>query len=381
MAFGYKRVSFNKVSSASGSTNVIPTTFQVKAAICWSIDDTTSDAFVATYSHSFGFSNGTTHRCVCENGVDNAAVMDNDLGYRSNVIAFVTSAGAIRAAATVAFGGSTDATFTWAVNDTSTPVIHCILLGDSDLTNAAVVDVVNPSGTGNFNVTTVGFQGDFMIGFSPTVITAASPTLSTAANGFGVGAAVSSSQQRTCCYSSENGGTAADTYNQVNLTTNRVVQSMNATTGAGHTNLGFVAWLSNGFTLSANTTQVVNGRSSFLVLKGGKYQVGGITGVVAGTPPVDATAVVTQWSGVDFKPAGVLFWGNRTPEGTTQNGVANAKFSIGAPEDAANETCENWADDDGVGNAVLASVQRTNRVAETMAPNATHGSSTVTSFV
>ena len=373
MAFGYKRGSFNKVSSASGSTNTITTTFQVKALICWSIDSTTNDAYVNTYSQSFGFSDGTTHRCVCEQIVDASNPVNADAGFRDKVITFLSSAAAVRCAASASFGGSTDATVTWDTNDTSTPIIHYIALGDSDITNAKVVEVANPSGTSNFNVTGVGFQGDFIMACGPSFTTAAAPTINIH-GGFGIGAATTSTDQRACAHSSE-AVTIADTYT-MGFTTNKILVTQNGTTGAGHANFGFVGFIADGFTLSHSATQVTNARGAFLVIKGGKYQVGHITGVVAGSPPVDATAVVTNMGG-DFEPAGVFFWGCRRTAVATSTAANNCKFSIGAAENSTAETCTTWSDDDGTATATLGAVQRTNRILETLIPAGSHASSTI----
>lgn len=166
MGFDKKTGVFAKETSGAGSaTNTISCGFAPKAVILWATLNTSQDTFLGGLSLSFGFSDGTTQYCAAIAVEDGAATSDANRYHHNaaSVVVLNSADGALLIAGSVSFSGN-DVVITWTTNTTTAYLIHYLVLGGSDLTNAKVINtfVASTSATAE-DKTGFGFNPDFLL--------------------------------------------------------------------------------------------------------------------------------------------------------------------------------------------------------------------------
>ena len=251
-----------------------------------------------------------------------AASVDNDTAWNNAVIAFIDATPAITSAAVVSFGGSTDFTITWTPNDTTTPFIHYIAYGGSDITNVKVGSFNCPAAVAQQDITDPGFMPDMCFFITPAPRITDTGAAAHAAIGLGFAHAAGQTGAWSVC-SDNTPGVTRTAKIQV---ADRVITAMDPADAANFTDLSarFVTWLTNGFRL--DWTKVLSGnRNFYLAIKGGMWQVGNIQGPAAGTPPIN-TATTVGW-----QPDGIMLSGiGADVMQTGDTGIVQSRVSIGA---------------------------------------------------
>ena len=321
---------FQKVSSAVSSTQTITTSFQVKALILYSVNATAQNVFQDTYEFVYGFSDGTNHRSVSVRSADNVPDSIADTSWQNAIIHFINATPAVISSATVAFGGSTDFTLTWTTNDTTTPFIHYIAYGGSDLTNIKVGNFNCPAATGQQDITDPGFQPDMCFFLTPA--SRLTDTGIGANVAIGVGFAHADGQTGAWSVATDDASLTSVT-NKIQIV-DRVITALDPVEITRDTDLAasFVTWLPTGFRL--NWTKVLSGnRNFYLAIQGGIWQVGNIQGPSAGTPPINTTTTV------GWQPDGIMLSGvGDDVMQTAENGVVENMISMGAATSTSNRS-------------------------------------------
>ena len=333
---------FQKISSAVSNTQTIATTFKVKALIVYSVNASVQNTFLDEFKFSYGFSDGTNQRVIGIQQDDAAATSNANTSWASAIVNIIDGTAGTTAGATVSFGATDGFTLTWSPNDTTTPFIHYIAWGGSDITNVKVGVFDCPAATGQIDVTDPGFQPDMCFFLSPGRTT-----------GVGIGAHASISmgwahadgQTVTWSGAVEDAVATMDSYRISNV--DRVIQTIDPAhiTGATLSAAQFIAWLSTGFRL--NWTDVTSTSKNFyMAIKGGIWQAGTMVGPAAGSPPVTVSATV------GFQPDGIMFAGigNETIQSAdTPDSFFN--ICVGAASSPTNRSCVTLADVDAVADS------------------------------
>jgi hypothetical protein len=183
---------------------------------------------------------------------------------------------------------------------TSDTVVVFKVLGGADLTNQALVTFTQPGATGNFDTTTVGFQGNFLMLFSTNATALNTNTLHAAFNiGFsdGTNAALHSSL-------AEDGSASSDTRRYLRSAASQldILARLSESNENAIQRLSFVSWLSNGFRLNAVETTASATQIFALVLQGGRYAVGDFASITSINP-------ITE-TGLSFQPKGLFVTGH-----------------------------------------------------------------------
>lgn len=193
--------------------------------------------------------------------------------------------------------------------------VSYLALGGSDLTDAYIGKATMPITTGNYDVTGIGFQPDFIMVSGPDYTSI--PVGSW--NGFmQLGWTSGASNQGIVSFACNNGSwaevTASYGYNEEILSSASI----------GLTNMPrretFVEFLSDGFRLN-NLEGTDAFQYMYLALKGGKYYVGDIT------TRTDTNDIVET---VDFRPRVLIFNSVCRPMSTQDISSTSAAMSIGA---------------------------------------------------
>ena len=203
------------------------------------------------FSVSYGLAISSTERravwCGSQNALDPSQADSRSRDDRCLMIYNGSTPTLICDADFVSFDG-TNITLNILKAPTSDTVVFFLVLGGTDLTNYALVTFTQPAATGDFDVTTVGFQGDFLELFSTNATVLNSNTAHASFNiGFtnGTDAALYS-------ITSEDGSAAADTRSYVRSAAAQLelwARNSEASDACIQRD-SFVQWLSNGFRLA-----------------------------------------------------------------------------------------------------------------------------------
>lgn len=143
MALDIEPGTFTKDSTGTdGATNVVTSSFQPKAIIMWASKLSTSE--VITGGHcifSYGFSDGSNHRSVAIRHEDAVARSDSLHTARNDAVITLMDPGSsgILARGSIVFNAN-DFTVTWDLNDTVATRVHYIIYGGTDITGVQVGD-------------------------------------------------------------------------------------------------------------------------------------------------------------------------------------------------------------------------------------------------
>ncbi|MCI0420080.1 MAG: hypothetical protein L0312_12790 [Acidobacteria bacterium] len=265
-----------------------------------------------------GLSDGTNH-CVISWGGDHALATSNvgRVWRTTACISILTNGNPNEAVtATAAFSG-TDIVLTWSATPAAAYELGIIALGGADMTNVAVGNDTMPTVAGNKSVTTVGFQGDFLI-----IIAAQRAPEGTVFNiRFSWGYAVGAASETAMTVIVQDGQTMSANVNAMSTTSsNRTIYGHDPTNGSLELEAEFTQWTSNGFDLNFITAPATAYGFGFLVIKGGAWAVG--------TQAKPTTAIAQTVTGLSFQPK-VLGLG--LTKGTASNTqVSPARTCFGA---------------------------------------------------
>lgn len=218
----------------------------------------------------------------------------------------------------VSFDGS-DGNFT--INWTNAPaaayIVHFIVLGGTDLTNAKVQALALSSSTGNVGYTGVGFQPDFGI----WVTTNQTSLTGEAHMTLGLGWAVSTTKRGSISVNADDNVSMTQQmdWNAI-VATDRALICLTNAASTVDIEFDFVSWDSDGVTYNQINAPTANTDLLALFLKGGQYDAGSFTS--CGT--TDCTDTVST----DFQPKGVILGAYQsTTDRTVQ---VNAIMGFGA---------------------------------------------------
>lgn len=279
------------VLNTGSATTTVTTGFQGKAVILFT-HGKTGLTETAGASWSIGISDGTNLRCFSWSGDDAVATTNVGRGYRTaHALEVFTNGTPTNAgeASGVAFNATPNMVITWTSTPGAAYEVSYILFGGADITNVAVGDTSLPAGAGTLNVTSPGFQGNFLF-----TIFGHRPDSDTEPNvHVGIGAATGATKRWAwSCGATDGANTSGTVYGKSKLRNDVVLTSQN-TIGEDDAAADFTQWTSSGFDL--NVTQTQSGlKLAHLVIKGGQWDVG-----TQAKPSSAATQTVT---GMAFQP-------------------------------------------------------------------------------
>ncbi len=224
--------------------------------------------------------------------------------------------------------------------------VHCLALGGSDLTNAAVAQFQTPDSTGVQSITSLSFQPDALV-FITAGHTAAPPVITPTA-AFSIGMATGTAAQGVLGFvdTDAGGSSSTGTYQYSGECLAFLSSSALVTARAA-----FSAFLANGFQL--NWLEIpgvgVNQYCWALALKGGSYLVGAQdTGAFPGN--------TTPESGFGFAPTGCLLLGSGYAQSTQDTiGSRAVKWQLGGFTSLTNRACQSIVSQLGANSATCAS--------------------------
>jgi len=291
-----------------------------------------------TFNLGFGAAASSSSRfCLMTISEDAQAVMDSRTAHSTTeVVRCYTDTGTLDGILDFA---SMDADgFTLTVDDQFTQAyrISYLALGGADLTNVYIGSVQLPTGTGQWDVTSVGFQPDVLITAHQRYPSAADLGIQR----FSLGMATGSSAQGVISIEVQNvvgdSQTACYGYN------GEVIAFCNvATVDMRNT---FVSFLSNGFRLN-NLEGDYPVYVSYICLKGGSYAVSDLTTRTDGNDIAET---------VGFQPSALLFASANRALSTQDTQTVHSRASIGAATSASNRACAAISDENGLADSETA---------------------------
>ena len=331
-------------TATAGTTQAITCGFQPKAIIFWLCGNagTTDTVTNATVRYGMGVATGTAdRRSVGSLSVHGAATIDGGRIIRADAcVAVSLNTSAVDGLLDI---NSMDANgFTVVVDDQFSVNLRIsyFAIGGDSITNAATGTFTCPITTGNFDITSLAFQPDFVLLLSNS-LTSDAPATSASRDFFTVGAAVSSTQRgvvtvgegpennqtsqvKSYAYDGEALAVIADTPTSLN------------------TRADFVSFLSNGFRLNfLKSGSGLTYRVPFLAIKGGSWRVDNLL------TQTDTTTAIVE-NGFGFTPKGAMLFSHNMAKSTQDTVQANGRLSIGAFTDASNRVAQAMLQEDGL---------------------------------
>ena len=314
------------------------------ALILWT-NGQTATGFAAGQMESIGFCTGTAsndNRAIAVASDDNVATTNT--GKNSDAFCLIifsngTPTTAVTAILNSAFSAGSFQ-LKYPTNNTTAYKIQYTVIG-GDVTNAKVLGLSSATVTGNRNDTGFGFDPEFVM-----FATSRSTTLGTATanEGLSIGAATSSAQWAFAMSATDNNTSAGTNVCRNRQFTDSCLLTITAAaTPAVETQISFVGFISDGYTL--NWTSVPGSAKPYaaLALKGGQYKVGCFSKSTSGAPVNDDT-------NVGFTPTGVVLSSFHRASGTTNQ--LDAQHSFGATDGTAAHERSTWTSNkDGVINS------------------------------
>ena len=330
-----------------GTTQAITCGFQPKAIFFWWMGDSSATDAITnqTARYGFGFASSTTARYACgTTSLHSAANVSAGRALRND--AFCVTA--IEAGSSGADGlidiSSFDANgFTTIVDDQlpATLRISYMAIGGGDITDVSLNFLTTPAATGNFSVTGLTFQPNFVLFMTNNLTT--DPNIGSTSRGFQmVGAAVSSSQRGVVTIgegpesnaTSENDSYAYDAECIA-------IQQTTPTTVASRAD--FVSFNSDGYTV--NFTEVTGSgyKVPWIAIKGGNWVVGSLL------TQTDTTTDIVE-SGFGFQPAATMLFSHNMAKSTQDTPQSDGRLSIGAFTSTSERTAQAYLGEDNLAN-------------------------------
>lgn len=335
MSLSYKQGSFTLNTVTGNQTIDSGSGVQGKVLLLWATRQTAA-GFSASESACFGVALSSSSRaCVCWASDDNVATSNDAKGLSATRCLRLFSNGTPTTDIEVDFvsfgSGGTAGQFTINVAQATTAtavIVHYIILGGDSLTNVALVQKTQATGTGSAATTGVGFKGDAALFFG-----AALTTLTDAAGVAAfMGAAVSSSKRGYSSWSNVDATTMTGNTKHAHSGAD-CIGLLSGTTLDSEAD--FVSFDTDGYTL--NWTNAAGSAWIYfaLVMKGPIFDVQQIS-APAGTGNQSYTA--------GFQPSGVFLFGSGQ---TTADSTVGAEehIAIGATDGSAENSIWSSADD------------------------------------
>lgn len=336
MAYSAKVGSFNidTTKVATETQSITGVGFQPKIVLFFWGGSTASSDTVAggTYNIGFGAAISSTSR-FSNVSISEDAQADSDVYTymsQSEVIRCYTDTSTVDGL--MDFSSMDAGGFTLIVDDQFTQAyrISYLALGGDDLTNVYLSYAEYPIATGNYDITSVGFEPDALItcGFGLGWYEAGANRVS-----FHLGMATGSSNQgvvNTFAYDAQaTSYTRGYGYNA----------EINAQYGLTLRDT-FVSFLANGFRLNNLENGGLEDRYfNYICLKGGQYSVGDLTTRTDGNDIEE---------NVGFEPVAVLFGSTNRTLSTQDTSTNHARLSIGAGTSTSNRACAAVSDETGL---------------------------------
>lgn len=231
---------------------------------------------------------------------------------------------------------------TWTVDDVfpDTPRCHILSLGGIEITNVALGVFDQATATGNSDITTVGFQPDFVQIIS-CYGTAPEPSVLTGSS-FQIAACDAALNQWVMAQRGINASANADTGTYFRSGQVIGVPNSAATITGCLARASITSMLSNGFRLNYAEADAVVRRYGYLAIKGGNWKVGTLT---TQTDTVTAIAV-----SAGFKPSCGLIASIGAAESADDTPGVNIHSSIGMFTSDTHRVVQGVRDTDGSAN-------------------------------
>lgn len=333
-------------SGSDGATQDLNLNFTPKAIYVISASHVLSDTSGTIGNHAYysiGFSDGTNQACVGYATADGTTAGQALMSHRTDSVYcnLDTNALSLTNRASVIFA-TNKVTFTWDVMDTlSNCNLIVLAFGGADITNVKV-------GTASIGRTTIGTQDYTGLGFTPTTANSILFTLGafqtsnntvsalSEAGCLNRGAALSTSKRWVCGITSEDNVAPSDTWRYYDNAA--CLKSLNLT-GAIDFVADFSTWISDGFRLNytdAPTSSTT--KFSYMVIKGGNWDVGTLQSPTTPTTNVDYTVSVGSNT-----LRGLLIDTVATATLTTAQTIATSSTGV---TDGTNKGCISIVDED-----------------------------------
>ena len=287
-----------------------------KALILWTGADGVPSPGI---SHGFGMSDGITSMAAATSSAPAVASPVTARRMAPVLLTLIDTAGASVAEATLLGWDRTSFSLKWEINDASSPAVHVIAIGGSEV-SARLVPWTMQSGT-------TGLQSISGLGFRPSVVLNAhlgaafqsAPPASAVGAAFGLGVMDLWGHEWTVDFYSHNGGANTDTqrYQSSSAAVAGIANDLSVAKQAS-----FVSMDSDGFTLNWTEIDAAATRSFALALSGVDVWAGSFTSSVA-APPANQSV-----SGIPFRPAALLFASSQDAGSAVP--VANSRMLLGA---------------------------------------------------
>jgi hypothetical protein len=314
-------------TDAAAATNFPLTTPGVspKFVIAW-----TKGLATGRFSHrrSIGFAASPSSRfCTASQSVDDVTTSSGDKAQRTDcVLAGISTAGAIDALLDVTVMAP-GVTFT--VDDAmpagTAQDVEVFVGGGTEITNVATGVFDQRTSAGDSDITSVGFQPDFVLLLSSFGI-APEPDIR-AGTSTGIGACDAALNQWACGTRAIDELGTSDTGSYMKSGQIIAVPTTAAGIGVCIVRASLTSMLSNGFRLNYAEADATVRRFGYLAIKGGKWRVGGLT-----TKTALSTDIIV--SGLGYRPSGILFVSSCRVESTDDVCTADDQLSIGCIGDS-----------------------------------------------
>ncbi len=343
MALDVETGTFTKNNGGvNGETDTITTSFQPKAIIIWGVLQQTAESEVrADASFSHGFSDGTNHRCVDVRSEDNVARSDYRRAQNNDgVLGFLDPGGTgFLAKASVVFNAS-DFTITWDIANTDASRIHYIIYGGADITGVQVSDFtksttttppdVNQSITTDADVQNIT-AGEGVVFFLHSHQTA----FNSAVNDLFLQLGAASDTTEEAVFASAGDDNDAVGAPLCGNQGDHCILGYGPTAAVIDYRAEFNGFDADGFDVNWTINDAAADIISFMIIKGGKWQVGVETANTSTGNKVTTTG---------HQPKSLLVVGNLQTTAVLED--IDQSHNMGA-SDATTETSGAWTDKDG----------------------------------
>lgn len=344
------------------ATQNVSVGFDPKALIIWGSKLATTNADTkATALFSRGFvDDADNNGCQSSQNLDgSSAVSVRRKSSSSLAVQFYSSTSQIiEKAATIALG-TAQFTLTWSTNDLNAPKMHWIAFGGADITGTRtstfVKSVTTPNVVQSVNVTdsdvkniTAGEGVLFMIASN----TINDNNVNDSANPFGM--ATKTDEMGSNDYTNDKN--AGQSEARQGFQDVKILEVWNSTSGTLLFTGEFDGFDADGFDIDWTTNNAVATVIFYLIIKGGKWQVGNDTHKI--------TTTGTKATTTDFQPKGVII----SQVGRTANGIAREDVShnFGAAASTTTETSGGFTDDDTADPTVIGIMSSITKIARVL---------------
>lgn len=340
MALSVETGIFN--ADTADAVTTVSSSFQGKGIIMWTTGQTAEgvdDAANAMWS--FGFSDGTNHRCTAWASDDNVATTNCGCTFRTDSAIEILSDGtptSVRRITGVSFGASSF-DLTWDGTPAAAYKVAYMLLGGTDITNVLVGTHTLDTALGADGVTGLAFQPDFGIFINSQKTAAGTGTRALCAMGF----ATTSAKEFTTFIGIDDAANMTTTIDAVSYT-NAAACMSGVTAGAETVNFlaDFTSFNSDGYTINISNAPPAAWLVGYFLVKGGQWDVGTTTPVAGGTRTI---------SGMAFQPKGVFVTScSATADATV---TIHAKSAAGAATSTSTEATVTAYQSDAVLNTAV----------------------------